>query len=296
MRFESAAALRASLEERLRNENVESSVSVAFLRKRVVFERYLARLVVVAPDSWVLKGALALDFRTRRSRATMDMDLAQQANRADAIEVMLTAARADLSDFFVFRVEIVDAGDANGALRFRLHAELAGRPFDTVVVDVGLGDAFHWEPEFVSTPGTLEFAGLPSISVPVLPLEQQVAEKLHAYTRIYSEGRRSSRGKDLSDLFTIALEFPLDGDRLGRSIEIVFEERGTHETPAAVPEPPDEWRRSFHRLEQDAGRDSGLDDAYEQVARLLDPILGGRRTGRWDPETREWGSQETGNG
>jgi hypothetical protein len=288
MRFESAAALRASLEERLRNESVESSVSVAFLRKRVVFERYLARLVVVAPDSWILKGALALDFRAGRSRATMDMDLSQQANREDAVEVMLTAARADLSDFFVFRIEIVDARGANTALRFRVHAELAGRPFDTVAVDIGLTDSFHWEPEFVSTPGTLEFAGLPSISVPVLPLEPQVAEKLHAYTRVYSDGRRSSRGKDLSDLFTIALEFPLDGDRLGRSIEIVFEERGTHEPPAAVPEPPDEWRRSFHRLEQDAGRDTGLDDAYEQVARLLDPILGGRRTGRWNPETRDW--------
>jgi hypothetical protein len=289
MRFESAAALRASLEERLRSESVESSVSVAFLRKRVVFERYLARLVLVAPDSWVLKGALALDFRTRRSRATMDMDLSQLANRQDAIEIMLTAARADLSDFFVFRIEIVDARDANTALRFRLDAELAGRPFDTVVVDVGLEDAFRWEPEFVTTPGTLEFAGLPSISVPVLPLEEQVAEKLHAYTRIYSEGRRSSRGKDLSDLLTIAQECSLDADRLGRSIEIVFDERGTHEPPAAVPEPPDEWRRSFHRLEREAGRDGGLDDAYEQVARLLDPILGGRRAGRWSPETREWG-------
>jgi len=36
---------------------------VSRLRKRIVFERLLARLVVHAPGEWVLKGGFALELR-----------------------------------------------------------------------------------------------------------------------------------------------------------------------------------------------------------------------------------------
>lgn len=63
MRYDDAAAFRQALLARLRN--IASSTGIPFerLRKRVVFERLLARLLKVAPDRWALKGALALDFR-----------------------------------------------------------------------------------------------------------------------------------------------------------------------------------------------------------------------------------------
>ena len=48
------------------------------LRKLVVFERLLSRLLVVAPERWVLKGGVALDFRFgERARATVGLDLAR---------------------------------------------------------------------------------------------------------------------------------------------------------------------------------------------------------------------------
>jgi len=40
-----------------------SGVSLVRLRKSVAFDRLLARLFTVAPDRWVLKGGLALDYR-----------------------------------------------------------------------------------------------------------------------------------------------------------------------------------------------------------------------------------------
>ena len=57
------------------------------LRKGVASQRLLARLMVIAPDSWMLKGGLALDFRLAdragpHPRATKDMDLA----RAEGVE------------------------------------------------------------------------------------------------------------------------------------------------------------------------------------------------------------------
>lgn len=78
MRYANSVAFRAALEQRLLNRSRETGESLVRLRKTVVFERLLARLVVVAPNRWVLKGALALDFRLgARARTTKDMDLAR---------------------------------------------------------------------------------------------------------------------------------------------------------------------------------------------------------------------------
>ena len=49
MRYASAGAFRAALEARLNDEQSEG-VGISRLRKRVVFERLLARLQAVAPD------------------------------------------------------------------------------------------------------------------------------------------------------------------------------------------------------------------------------------------------------
>ncbi len=63
MRYGNAEDFRAALEQRLRNQSSASDASLIRLRKHVSFERLLARLAVVAPDRWVLKGAYALDLR-----------------------------------------------------------------------------------------------------------------------------------------------------------------------------------------------------------------------------------------
>ncbi len=63
MKYTSAAAFRQALDQRLKNEAASTGLGVARLRKRVAFEVFLRRLFAVAPDRWVLKGALALDLR-----------------------------------------------------------------------------------------------------------------------------------------------------------------------------------------------------------------------------------------
>lgn len=60
MRYETSASFRRALEERLRQHSQASAMPLARLRKMVAFERFLARLVTAQPDSWVLKGRLAL--------------------------------------------------------------------------------------------------------------------------------------------------------------------------------------------------------------------------------------------
>jgi hypothetical protein len=74
-----------------------TGLGIARLRKRVAFELFLRRLVAVTPDRWVLKSALALDFRFRAtSRPTRDMDLGRADDEDGAIEDFVRAAPAVL--------------------------------------------------------------------------------------------------------------------------------------------------------------------------------------------------------
>lgn len=56
MKYESAAAFRAALEQRLKNEAAAGGVSTQRARKRAAFERLLARLEASAPNQWLVKG------------------------------------------------------------------------------------------------------------------------------------------------------------------------------------------------------------------------------------------------
>jgi len=76
MKYKTGAAFRQALEQHLLDRSRASGSSLVRLRKAVVFDRLLARLALAAPRRWVLKGALALDFRLgSRTRTTKDMDL-----------------------------------------------------------------------------------------------------------------------------------------------------------------------------------------------------------------------------
>ena len=87
MRYPTAAAFRRALEDRLKALAGNDAAGLARYRKRVAFDRLLARLVVAAPDGWVLKGGFALDLRLAdRARSTKDVDLAWHAEERALLE------------------------------------------------------------------------------------------------------------------------------------------------------------------------------------------------------------------
>jgi predicted nucleotidyltransferase component of viral defense system len=260
------------------------------LRKTVVFERLLARLGGAAPGRWALKGGLALDFRLKdRSRTTKDMDLVRRDDEPAAIADMIQAAASDLGDFLVFSVEGRSRlGDEEvGSVRCRIRAELAGRVFENVAVDIGFSDPLGWAPEWVHGSDLLAFAGIEPVEVPVVPIEQQVAEKVHAYTRTYG-GQPSSRARDLVDLVLIEQTTVLDAERLHAALSGTFDGRRLHALPASLPPPPAEWSVSYRKLASEVGLDTQLAAGHHDAAALLDPVLAGLHSGRWDPTLRRW--------
>lgn len=291
--YATANAFRIALEDRLRVQARSSGIALARLRKSVVFERLLARLLVVAPDRWHLKGALALDFRFGTGvRSTKDMDLGRMDDEAASLADFRAAQALDLHDWFVLDIARTDALDQlvdGAAVRYRVAATVAGRLFEQVTVDVGFSDLHH-APELITGPTFLRFAGLEPLAIPALPLAHHVAEKLHAYTRQYGQGRQNTRTKDLVDLVLIQAIAELQAGPLLQAIREVFASRQTHPLPATLPLPPDDWVVSYRVLAQEVGLATELLAGFQAVTLFLDPLLLGEvaPTMQWQPASHCW--------
>ncbi|MBI4311120.1 MAG: nucleotidyl transferase AbiEii/AbiGii toxin family protein [Chloroflexi bacterium] len=198
----------------------------------------------------------------------------------------------DLGDYFTFIIERtgrLDEAMEGAAVRYHVATQLAGRRFEDVTVDVGFGDAVA-APEMVRGPDLLGFADIPPAQVPALPLEEHIAEKVHAYTRRYAGGMASTRVKDLVDLVLIASLFSFQAGRLRRALESTFGARATHEIPSSLPPPPAQWRVPYRRMAGEVGLDPDVAAGYEQAKAFVDRVLS--RTvpekAQWDQGQRQW--------
>ncbi len=196
MKYDTAEAFRADLDQRIRNEATTTKLPVMRLRKRVAFERFLARLAVAAPaGNWVLKGAFALELR-------LDIQ---------------------------------------------------------------------------------------PIEMPVIAIEQHIAEKIHAYTATYGrQEQHSTRIKDLIDILLIADLASPHADRLHASLATTFSIRKRQPLPTALPPPPASWARPYTSAAADVGLPADLGTAHAEAATFLDPILAGTTAGRWNPAQDRW--------
>jgi hypothetical protein len=246
----------------------------------------LARLVVSAPDGWVLKGGMAVELRRPGlARATRDIDLvlrrgvvADPGEVEQVREALLDALLDDVDgDWFGFRVlggtRLRDDANGRPAWRYTVEASLAGKRFAEQRVDVVARPEELDGVEALMLPDLLGFAGVAPRAVPVTDLRQQFAEKLHALTRTYAAGE-STRVKDRS---------------LYAAVHRVFAVRGTHDVPGEIQPPPVGWQVPFARLiEEIALPEVSLVDAHALVAdhwrRALHVEL--EEDGRGTPEGR----------
>lgn len=292
MRYADAPAFRMALEQRLKERADGDGALLARDRKRVTFDRLLARLQVVGEGQWLLKGGFALDLRlAARARSTKDIDIEWQAEESEMLDALLDTADQDLGDFFVFGIERAGIPEdrLGGSHRFRVSVTLAGRPFETFLLDVGLRVDEPIDSEALRTDDLLTFAGIDHVEVAAVPLELQTAEKLHAYTRTYEGERPSTRVKDLVDLALIAELSSMDAGDLRSQVETVFSLRATHPAPSHLPPPPTDWATPFRRLAEEVGAPAKLENGQHDAAALLDPVLTGEVTaGTWDPDERRW--------
>jgi hypothetical protein len=289
MKYDSGSAFRRALEDRLRMRSLQTGAPLVRLRKLVAFDRFLARLFNNQPGQWVLKGGFALQIRLgEKARTTKDIDVLALDSSRDLTNTLRQAASLDLDDWFSFEVELPEREGETGSQRYPLLAFLDSRPFEKFHVDVGVGDPMIEEPDLLATPNILSFAEIGPTIVPCYPLTQQIAEKLHAYTRLHLFGE-NSRVKDFVDMLLIAKLGEIDATKLIQAIHATFVERGTHELPDALIKPPILWERTFVKMASEVGLSyATLEEAFEALKKFLDPVFSEKSNKTWDPFASEW--------
>ncbi|MGH8933555.1 MAG: nucleotidyl transferase AbiEii/AbiGii toxin family protein [Egibacteraceae bacterium] len=247
--YRDGAALRAAIEARLKRRAEQTGAPLDRLRKEVANGRLLARFAAIAPSgSWVLKGGLALIARIGdEARATKDIDVNWRRTRQDLDDVIESVVDTDLDDFFEFEVERsreLDAESPEGGIRYPVTARLGGREFERLQLDVNLVPDDPRPFEHVLLRNPFAFAGLPAPSVPTVRIEQQLAEKLHAYTRSY-RANDNSRAKDLFDMLLVAHSLPVpDAPTMSAAARVTFAIRRTAWPPRLGP-PPQKWEAAW---------------------------------------------------
>lgn len=265
MRYATPEAFRTALEARIKHLAVGDNATIQRIRKRVAFERLLARLQQTSDSPWILKGAFALDLRFRgQARSTKDLDLGfdiallgeASAGQGKIREQLAEAVSRPLADYFVFSLptegeEIIQEPAAR-TYRFLAQASLANRLFEDFRIDVGVGSQLVVPVDEVPESDTLTFAGIAPRAFRASAISEQFADKIHALTFPWQD-RENTRVKDLVDLVLILETSPPDPAFMRHVITAVFEHRRTHPVPATISDPPASWASQYKELAAEVG-------------------------------------------
>lgn len=259
MTYETPEALRMALEQRLGNQSDESGVGIDRLRRRVIFERIVARLQVTHPGCWVLKGGMAIEVRLRDdARLTKDIDLGlrhEVTDQEDLQERLAEALDADpFGDGFVLVAGAVVplAADqvGHGTWRSKVAAHLGGRPFGGIHLDISPRPLELDQTDALPLPNSLAFAGIDAPVIEVIDVHRHAAEKFHGMLKDFGE-RPNSRVRDLIDLLIFCEHQMLDPKKLAVAVEQVWEERDGVPPPADLPPLPDGWLFRYEGIAAD---------------------------------------------
>ncbi len=111
-KFKTVTDFRKSLEGRLKNIAEKTNQDLQRIRRKVAFERFLARIFYQDTDSFVLKGGYGMELRFATARATKDIDLTCLHRVEDGeltMESIITnelrrLVKTDLKDYFTFEI------------------------------------------------------------------------------------------------------------------------------------------------------------------------------------------------
>ena len=261
-KYEDANAFRRALEDRLKNIARDQTIPLDRLRRRITFDRFLARLFSRrnTKPQWLLKGGYALEFRFHNiARTTKDVDFSiphiKNADENNIRALLQGEVKKDLLDWFVFYIGLpMKEFDQTvyGGWRYPVEARVANRVFTKFHIDIGIGDAVISDAEWKKGEDILEFAGIEPAYVAMLPIEQHFAEKIHAYS--YPRDKRPfSRMRDLVDLVLLIEQGLPDKKLVLSAVKATFDRRGTHDIPQVLEAPPETLEGSYGQLAEDCG-------------------------------------------
>jgi hypothetical protein len=235
---------RVAKEQGLAQERLRRWIS--FLALCGVLERAVSEGIL---DNYYLKGGVAMELRfAEGARATKDIDIGVSGERAARLGLFQNALALGFDDFsFRLKGKPLNMEKAD-AVRLELAIQYRTRAWQTI--DVDLGPAGAGAVDLVEpTIRGLSAMGLRTPSpVRCLNLSEQVAQKLHACTGPYSQGR----ARDVLDILLIDMLGKLDVMVVRAAVEQVFTQRATHDFPPTI-RISAEWKPELEILAKELG-------------------------------------------
>lgn len=281
-KFKTAADFRKSLEARLKSLASKTGEDLQRLRRKVAFDRFLARIFSIEKSGFYLKGGYAMELRLAHARATKDIDLTcirRIKNESELLSELIfldlqTLAQQNLNDHFIYQVGKAQLDLENapyGGARYPVSAMIDEKIFVRFQLDVG-ADFLLDQIETIQGNNWLDFYGIPAPVIPMISIEQQFAEKLHAYTLIRGQ-RINSRVKDLIDMVLLLnMKIP-KSDEMLRALQKVFKKRDTHLLPLRLDPPPEDWNTQFINMATECGLPQDMQESFEKISNFYDRIL-----------------------
>jgi predicted nucleotidyltransferase component of viral defense system len=260
----------------------------------VAIDRLLTRLLRGAPGRWVVKGGYANQLRRPGdARFTEDLDLRIDAAIETAPELLASGFGVDLADDFSYEVATAPTpleGPPGGGRRFVVVARLAGTELVRFKVDVSATEVIVGDLEAYLSDPVLDRLGFERARFPVYPINQHVAEKLHALT--LPRDVENTRARDLVDLAWFIRHFTFRSEALAIACIATFDRRATHPWPPTIDVPPESWSRPYAawRAELDLDDPTPAAAAFS-VRWFLQPVFAGLHGMAWEPATQEWTRQ-----
>ena len=272
--FKTPTDFRRSLETRLKNIANKNNLDLQRTRRKLAFERLLARIFLDNTNNFILKGGYAMELRFSTSRATKDIDLTCLHRIDDfnstmeeiIIHELRQLAKFDLNDFFTFeispaRMELDNA--PYGGARYSVSSFVDKRLFVRFQLDIG-ADVIVDEIEEIDGCDWLKYCGINTPKIRMISVQQQLAEKLHAYS-LPREGRLNSRVKDLIDMLLLIEFRQINSGSFINTIQKVFKARKTHRLPKFLEPPPLEWTSLYNALATECGITKTMSLAFTEL-------------------------------
>lgn len=279
--FKTPTDFRKSLEARLKSISEKTNQDLQRVRRKMAFERLLARIFYKDAEGFVLKGGYAMELRFSAARATKDIDLtclhrngsSDSLMEAIIVRELRELLKLDLKDYFTFEVgeSRMDLDNAPyGGARYSISSFVDRRLFVRFQLDVG-ADVIVDEIEQVDGSNWLEYCGIETPKMRMISIEQQLAEKLHAYSLPRKE-KLNSRVKDLMDMLLLIEHRNINADAFRQTIQKVFKARKTHSLPTSLKEPPQEWITLYQALANECGINQTMEQAFSQINQFYSQI------------------------
>lgn len=273
-------SFRKALQTSLQEHSERTGEDINRLRRKVAFDRFLARIFNAEVPSFFVKGGYAMELRISRARTTQDLDLTRLKIKKDINEPvseiihqeLQIIGRIDLGDHFTFEIGQPQADVENapyGGSKHSVTAIINHKPFVDFHLDVGV-DIIINDTESTTGHNWLESWGIPSPTIHMISIPQQFAEKVHAYT--FPHPRENTRTKDLVDLILLLNHRERSLQDFQSALKHVFRCRNTHPLPALLPKPPVGWEKDFARMATECGLKLSLDDGFNTVAVFYDSL------------------------